>query len=160
MIEVQIAKNFKDIDFDTDKLSQLVKAVCTRFDLAEATVSIAVVDDEEITKHNARFLDHNFTTDCISFDLSDDTAPAKLFELIVNGQMAARQAAHRSHSPQAELALYITHGLLHNFGFHDQEPETAKKMHETEDKILEQQGFGMVYNEARSGDKPPDGSGS
>lgn len=159
MIEVQIAKNFKDIDFDPDKLIQLVNAVCARFDLPQATVSIAIVDDQEITTHNARFLNHNFTTDCISFDLSDDTAPARSFELIVNGQMAVRQASLRSHTPQAELALYITHGLLHNLGFDDQKPAAAKKMHETEDKILEQQGFGMVYNESRSGDNTPDEPG-
>ncbi len=60
--------------------------------------------------------------------------------------MALRQATLRSHSDQAELALYITHGLLHNFGFDDLEPSEAKKMHEKEDEILQELNYGLVYN--------------
>jgi len=50
-----------------------------------------------------------------------------LFELVVNGEMAVRQALLRKHSSQAELALYITHGLLHNLGFDDAAEDQAKK---------------------------------
>jgi len=80
--------------------------------------------------------------------LSDDEVPQspKLFELIVNGEMAVRQANLRGHSSKAELALYITHGLLHNFGFDDSIPSKARKMHDTEDEILQQLGYGLVYN--------------
>ncbi len=60
--------------------------------------------------------------------------------------MALRQADLRGHSSQAELALYITHGLLHNLGFDDSTEDKAKKMHDMEDKILQQLGYGLVYN--------------
>jgi probable rRNA maturation factor len=66
---------------------------------------------------------------------------------VVNAEMANRQAAKRGHSPEAELALYITHGLLHNLGFDDLSSEDAKKMHETEDAMLQQLGFGIIYNQ-------------
>ena len=59
--------------------------------------------------------------------------------------MAARQAAKRGHGAEAELALYITHGMLHNLGFDDTDPQQAKKMHETEDSLLQKQGFGIIY---------------
>ena len=49
---------------------------------------------------------------------------------------------------EAELALYITHGLLHNLGFDDSTEMQAKKMHDTEDEILRQSGFGLVYNKS------------
>ena len=111
-------------------------------------VSIAIVDDAEIRKLNSRFLNRKSTTDCLSFGLSDNhglRSPG-LFELIVNGEMAVRQANSRGHSSEAELALYITHGLLHNLGFDDATDCKAKKMHDIEDKILQQLGYGLVYN--------------
>jgi len=146
-IVVQIAKNFKDIDVNLPKLKKLVKAVCTRFKLSKATVSIAIVDDAEIRKVNKQFLNRSFTTDCLSFNLSDDDA-RKSFELVVNAEKAVKEAKLRGHSSEAELALYVTHGLLHNLGFDDSTQGRAKKMHDTEDEILQQLGYGWVYNKS------------
>jgi len=144
-IVVQIAKNFKDIDVNMPRLKKLVKAVCTRFKLSKATVSIAIVDDAEIRKLNKQFLNRNCPTDCLSFNLSDDDT-RKSFELVVNAEKAVKEANLRGHSSEAELALYITHGLLHNLGFDDSTQGQAKKMHDAEDEILQQLGYGLVYN--------------
>jgi len=164
-IVVQIAKKFRDIKVHPPKLKKLVRTVCNRFKLSKATVSIAIVDDAEIRRLNKRFLNRNSTTDCLSFDLSDDAnVPAisalrtgvkkrktkdenrKLLELVVNAESAVKEAKLRGHSSETELALYITHGLLHNLGFDDSQRAKAKKMHKTEDEILQQLGFGLVYN--------------
>jgi probable rRNA maturation factor len=150
-ISVHIARNFKKIEVRPPELGKLVKAICNRFKLSKATVSIAIADDAQIRKLNSRFLNSKSTTDCLSFDLSDDKGPQspKLFELIVNGEMAVRQANMRKHSSEAELALYITHGLLHNFGFDDSTESLARKMHDMEDEILQQLGYGLVYNKSK-----------
>ncbi len=152
-IDVLIARHFRDIEVSIPKLKKLIKTIGARFNLADASVSIAIVDDDEITKVNKRFFNKDNTTDCISFDLSDDEHPsdsngnyARIFELIVNGQMAVRQSEQREHSPEAELALYVTHGMLHNLGFDDATESQAAKMHDTEDEILEQVGYGCVYH--------------
>jgi len=157
-IVVQITQSFKGINVDLSKLKKLAKAICNRFIECERgpakirntryEISIAIVDDAEIRRVNKQFLNHNCPTDCLSFDLSDDdTRRLKSFELIVNAEMAVKEANLRGHSSEAELALYITHGLLHNFGFDDSQQDQAQKMHDTEDEILQQQGFGLVYNE-------------
>jgi probable rRNA maturation factor len=146
-IVVEITKEFKNIDVCSSKVKKLVKAICNRFKLSKATISIAIVDDAQIRKVNKQFLNLDSTTDCLSFDLSDDNTEApKSFELVVNAEMAVKEARLRAHSSEAELALYITHGLLHNFGFDDSRQEHLKKMHETEDEILQQQGYGLVYS--------------
>jgi len=151
-IVIQIANNFAGIDAPASKIKKLVQAVFERFGLSKATVSIAIVDDAEIRKLNSRFLNRKANTDCLSFDLSDTQGPQspRLFELIVNGEMAVRQANLRGHSSQAELALYITHGLLHNLGFDDATDSKARKMHDMEDNILQQLGYGFVYNKSLS----------
>lgn len=146
-IVVQIAKNFKNVDIYLPRLKKLVKVICNRFKLSKATISIAIVDDAQIRKLNKQFLNQDFPTDCLSFNLSNNgTSSVKSFELVVNAEMAIRQANQRGHSSEAELALYITHGLLHNLGFDDSTQSQAKKMHDTEDEILRQLGYGLIYS--------------
>ena len=150
-IVIEINKNFKDIDISPLKIKKMAKALCYRFGRHEPAdtryeISIAIVDDNEIRKLNREFLNSKAATDCLSFDLSDYKKGPKIFDLVVNGEMAVRQANLRGHSSEAELALYITHGLLHNLGFDDSAQNQARKMHETEDEILQEFGYGMVYN--------------
>jgi len=150
-IVIQIIKNFKGVKISTPKIKKLVRAVCNRFGKPGPTdtryeISIAIVDDDEIRNFNRNFLNRKSVTDCISFDLSDGREDLKIFDLIVNGEMAVRQAKLRGHSSQAELALYITHGLLHNFGFDDSTKSLAGQMHQTEDETLQELGYGIVYN--------------
>jgi probable rRNA maturation factor len=153
MVVVEIAKNFKDIDVCLPKLEKLVKVVCNRFTRNEVRdtryeIGIAIVGDAEIRKLNKQFLNRKSTADCLSFDLSDDDTEGapKSFELVVNAEIAVKEANLRGHSSEAELALYITHGLLHNLGFDDSTQTQAGKMHRTEDEILQQLGYGSVYN--------------
>jgi probable rRNA maturation factor len=148
MVTVQITRHFEKIPADLARLRKLVRTVCRRFGVARAVVSIGIVDDAEITALNRRFLRQRGTTDCLSFDLSDAADPdgARVFDLVVNGELALREAARRGHGAEAELALYITHGLLHGLGFDDAAPGPAQEMHRTEDEILQHLGYGSVYN--------------
>ena len=149
MSTIQITTHFEDAPADPAQLEALIQAVCDRFGLSGATISVGIVDDAEIAELNQQYLGHEGPTDCLSFDLSDEQAAgdSRVFELIVNGQMALRQAAQRDHSGQAELALYVTHGLLHQLGYDDDTPEKARKMHQREDEILQHLGYGLVYND-------------
>jgi probable rRNA maturation factor len=150
-IVIQITRDFKGVEISELKVKKLTKTLCERFASRKPAgikheISIAIVGDDEIKRFNKNFLNRRAVTDCISFDLSDDKEGPKLFDLIVNGEMAVRQAKKRGHSSEAELALYITHGLLHNLGFDDMTASNARKMHETEDEILQEFGYGPVYN--------------
>ena len=133
------------VDADISKLKELAVHICQRFSAGRVTVSIAIVDDEAIRQVNSDYLNRQEQTDVISFDLSDETENSKSFEIIINAERAMREAAQRGHSAEAELALYLTHGLLHNLRFDDADPAGAQQMHDMEDEILQQAGFGVVY---------------
>ncbi|UCG50204.1 MAG: rRNA maturation RNase YbeY [Phycisphaerales bacterium] len=150
-IVVQIARDFKQIRIRQAGLRDLVRRICRRYKLKRAVVGIAIVGDARIRKLNRRFLARSSTSDCLSFDLSDNKGPRawRCFELVVNGAMAVRQARARGHSGQAELALYVTHALLHNLGFDDSTKRRARRMHDIEDQILQEAGYGSVYNTGR-----------
>src|SRR4030042_2675773 len=156
-VVVQISKKFVDIDVNLSKLKGLIKVICSRFGqsdihrdglkCSEGTqyeIGIAIVDDSEIRRANKQFLNRKVSTDCLSFDLSEE-ANKRAFELIVNAEKAVKEAALRGHSAEAELALYVTHGLLHNLGFDDSTQKQAEKMHNIEDQILQKLGYGSIY---------------
>jgi probable rRNA maturation factor len=157
-IRVDITSVCADPPADPARLERLAAAVCVRFGKTSAAVSIAMVDDAAIRKVNEEFLGKAHETDVISFDLSD--GPRTSFELVVNVDEAVRQGRRRNHSVEAELALYVTHGLLHHLGFDDAGCEDARRMHAAEDAILEEAGFGRVYGGPPCDDGGLDGSES
>ena len=134
-----------DDDIDLHRLEILINAICTDFNVPDAHVQISVVDDTKMIQAHQQFLKHNTTTDVMSFDLSDEFEDQRNFQIIVNLDMARRQAQQRGHSAESELALYMTHGLLHQLGYDDHDPEQARQMHEKEDAILQSNGFGVIY---------------
>jgi len=113
-----------------------------------AVVSLAIVDDEAISKIKERYFGAAEVTDVISFDLRDNTKVEQELpdcEIVVNAQCATREAGRRGVDPQAELNLYVVHGLLHQLGYDDQTERQSKIMHKKEDQLLEELGFGTVY---------------
>jgi len=145
-ISVEITCDIAELKADVERLKALARSVCRRFGLKNARVGIAVVGNDTIRKVNKDFLNKLQKTDVISFDLSDAADTARCFELVVNADEAARQSKAQKHTLQAELALYITHGLLHNLGFDDATAKESAEMHRTEDEILQEAGFGKVFD--------------
>ena len=145
-IRIQFDCDADDAEVDWRRLETLVRSICDEFNVNHADIEICVVDDEGITAVHQQFLGNDNTTDVISFDLSDEFEDGRSFQYVVNLDMAARQGNLRGHSTEAELALYITHGMLHNLGFDDADEAQSQAMHAKEDDILEKNGFGTIYH--------------
>ena len=144
-IHVEISFEGNPDEFDCERFAELSTGICRRFLSVRATVSVSIVGDEGIKDVNLNYLGKSALTDVISFDLSDEVEESKVFEVVVNADEARRQSQRRDHSVEAEIALYITHGLLHNLGFDDASKQQAEEMHRMEDEILQQAGFGTVF---------------
>lgn len=145
-IRIQFDCDTDDGEVDWQRLETLVRRICGDFQVAAADIDIHVVDDAGIIAVHQQFLNNDTTTDVISFDLSDEFETGCSFQFVVNLAMAARQASERGHSTEAELALYITHGMLHNLGYDDIDEQQARIMHEKEDDILNRNGYGTIYH--------------
>ena len=145
-ISVHITQNFPRIDVDAERMTRLAQHICRRFGFRKANINVVITDDAQIRRLNKQFLGRNERTDCLSFDLSEPQSDRREFELVINGPLATEQAQLRGHSPLAELALYLAHGLLHQSGFDDTDDEQARQMHRMEDEILQQFGFGRVFS--------------
>jgi probable rRNA maturation factor len=146
-IIVEIAGRHRGFRLDRRLVNAVVRTTLVQQGVRRAWVDVCITDNKGIRVLNRRFLSRSRITDVISFDLSDDGKGSRLFSVVANAELAAREARRRLHRPEAELLLYIVHGLLHCLGFDDRRKSDACRMHRTEDEILKKHGCGAVYGE-------------
>ena len=100
---------------------------------------MAIVDDREIQRLNARYLGTRRSTDVLAFDLSTPGPSRLLGEVVISADTAVRQAAALGVAVALELDLLLVHGLLHLVGYDDHDPAGARRMHERARRILSRQ---------------------
>jgi probable rRNA maturation factor len=101
------------------------------------TLEVAIVDDAEIRRMNARYRGVGRRTDVLAFPLEAPDAPGQLVGQIVISAETARRQARKLGVPLAlELDLLVTHGTLHLVGYDDRDPLEADLMHRRERDIL------------------------
>lgn len=108
--------------------------------------SVALVDDREMKRVHAEFLDDPTTTDVVTFALEEDaTGKVTSGEVVICVPQAMRCAHERGHSTRNELLLYAIHGMLHLSGYDDTSKREFDRMHAREDEILSGLGLGRVF---------------
>jgi|SRR5262245_13996701 len=131
MIKVSVASPQESVAIDRARMRQIVRTVLEGEHIANAEISIAFVDNATSQQLNKRYLKHDEPTDILTFPLSE--ADGKLLgELVVGAEVAHAQAQERGHDVQAELALYVIHGLLHLCGFNDKSKDQVTDMRRRE----------------------------
>jgi len=145
-IDIAVNDSQNHLNVDPDALRTLARNILAGEGIAEADVSITLVDDAVIHSINRRHLDHDWPTDVITFSLGDPGATVLEAELVVSAEMAARTAKQIGADPSAELALYVVHGLLHLCGFDDVQPEAAARMHAREAEVLAREGIVNTFS--------------
>lgn len=134
---VLISSSQKAIRVPRKKLRELVQFVARSEGVRLAEIDIAVVDNRRIASLNRSYLGHAGATDVISFDLSDGTTAGISAQIVVCGDVAARQGALRGCGPQRELMLYVVHGLLHLMHYDDMNIRASVVMQARQEELLE-----------------------
>jgi probable rRNA maturation factor len=150
MAKIEITDLQDYVLLDRKLILQAVRRVIKDEGKSAKSLSIVLTDNRHIRDLNRQFLGHDSMTDVISFPLEDvDGATSGNSgingEIIASAELAHQQAQSSSADPKAELMLYVIHGLLHLMGYDDRNPQAAKRMHQREDVLLEELGFGAVY---------------
>ncbi len=97
-------------------------------------LSVALLDEAAHCELHLRFLADPTPTDVITFpgDPDDDLAG----EIILNAELACREAASYGQTPGEELALYFVHGWLHLAGLDDHDELSRSVMRSAEAELL------------------------
>lgn len=82
---------------------------------------------------NKEYLQHDFFTDIITFNLSEKGQPINA-EIYISVERVRENAASYNTSFRQELLRVIFHGVLHLCGYKDKAPKDAKLMRQMEDK--------------------------
>ena len=129
------------VTIDRGRMREVARTVLEGEGETQAQISLAFVDNETIHRLNKRYLDHDEPTDVLSFPLSGANAKKLSGELVIGVEVGLEQAQERSHDVEAELALYVVHGLLHLCGYDDHDDEDRTAMRERERHYLKQLGY-------------------
>jgi probable rRNA maturation factor len=142
MIRIAIAVQQGKVPVDRIRLRRTARAVLAGEGVADAEISLAFVSDATIHQLNRRYLRHDEPTDVLSFPLA---AEGRLeAELVIGAEVALREAARRAHDVQAELALYVIHGLLHLCGYDDRTVTTMRAIRQRERHYLRELGWPAI----------------
>ena len=126
MPKVSIASPQELVKLDRPRLREIVRQVMAEEDIKDYEISLAFVDNPTIHGINKRFLEHDEPTDVITFPYS--SGKVLVGELVIGVEVALEQAHVGGHEVDAELALYVIHGLLHLVGYDDKDAHDRKQM--------------------------------
>ena len=105
----------------------------------ETQLTLLLVDDDEMTGYNRRFLERDEPTDVLAFPVEellpglvpehDPLGPPLLIgDVIIAPSYVRRQAVNHGVSFKDELSLMVTHGILHLLGYEHGTDEEAERM--------------------------------
>ncbi|HEU4319983.1 MAG TPA: rRNA maturation RNase YbeY [Acidimicrobiia bacterium] len=117
----------------------------------DAEVTLLFVDESEIASYNARFLDRDGATDVLAFPVEellpgvvpdhDPVGPPLLLgDVVIAPAYVRRQAEQYGVTFDDEMALMVTHGILHLLGYDHVEEDEAERMESRERTLLAKVG--------------------
>src|SRR5579884_2079148 len=141
MPRVSIAVPQERVPVDRGLMRQVARTVLEGEQVRDYEISLAFVDNPTIHTLNKRYLEHDEPTDVLSFPLSEANSAKLAGELVIGAEVGKAQAETRGHNVQAELALYVIHGLLHLCGLDDHTERGAQEMRARERHYLQTLGL-------------------
>ncbi len=111
-----------------------IKAVAQSYGKKVGEIAYIFCDDEKILEVNKQYLQHDYYTDIITFDYTEDD--------VINGDVFISLDTVRSNSEEQgttyeeELHRVIIHGILHLCGIDDKGPGEREIMEAAENKAL------------------------
>ncbi|MDE5774151.1 MAG: rRNA maturation RNase YbeY [Muribaculaceae bacterium] len=119
---------------DQKDVEQWLNRVADDYGYSVGEICYRFTDDDGILECNRQFLNHDYYTDIITFDYTEDD--------VINGDILISLDTVRSNAEELgeeydrELHRVIVHGVLHLCGLHDKEPGEREEMEAAEDKAL------------------------
>lgn len=130
----------------TAHLRKHLKAAHRILDPTLRELSISLVNDQRMSELHLQFMNIPGPTDVLTFPLDLDRHGNVISgEVVICVPEARRRAKSEGVSPKNEVLLYGLHGMLHLCGYDDRTDREFRRMHEMEDKILENLGVGALF---------------
>jgi probable rRNA maturation factor len=117
----------------------------------DVEVTLLLVDESEMASYNQRFLERDGPTDVLAFPIEElipgvtpdrhpQGPPLMLGDVVIAPAYVRQQALDRGVEFEDEIALMVTHGILHLLGYDHIEDGDAERMEARERQILTKAG--------------------
>lgn len=121
---------------DLERLGHFINSLFEQNSLILDKLNYTFCSDEEILEVNKSYLNHDYSTDIITFDLRDRPSEPIYGEIFISKDTVASNALLNQQSFDSELHRVIFHGVLHLIGFNDKTEEDMLIMRNEEEKAL------------------------
>lgn len=139
-------ENETDFDLDLDSFVSQTRFMFERLRLHHDTeVSICFVDEDRMSQLHVEWMEEPGPTDVLSFPMdelrvpewNEHAQPGILGDIVLCPAFAKRQAEAAGQDFEDELAMLLTHGILHCLGHDHAEPEEHRVMFDLQRELLE-----------------------
>ena len=133
MVEIYFEET-EILDLNSEFFVLWLSKVCSDEDQELGDLTFVFCSDEYLLEVNRKHLDHDFYTDIITFDYTDEVVSGDLF---ISIDRVRENATLNGVTFNKELHRVIVHGVLHLLGYGDKDDTEKTKMRFLEDKYLE-----------------------
>ena len=98
------------------------------------SISLVFTSNERIRLINQEYLNHDYFTDVISFDYSEEDVISG--DIFISVEEVKKNAEFYRTDPEEELRRVMIHGITHLLGFKDGSEEEQEIMRELENEAL------------------------
>lgn len=133
-----ITINFIDIPpllLNTDSICAWIGDVLQKENKQIGSLEYLFCSDEYLLEMNKQFLNHDYYTDIITFDYTEEDLVSG--EMYISWERVVDNSKTFSVSEESELLRVIVHGVLHLCGYKDKKEDEKKEMREKENYFLE-----------------------
>ena len=127
----------EDVDFQLIKINSYqnwISSIISKKNKIVGPINYIFCSDNYLLDVNIEYLDHNYYTDIITFDYSENGIISG--DLFISIDRVKENANTNSLSFNEELNRVMIHGILHLLGFKDKTEEEQKEMRKQENDSL------------------------
>ena len=120
---------------DRTKLKKFIEAAFRKEKKKLLSLNFIFCSDQDLLEINQEYLNHDYYTDIITFELSGKGRPVE-GEVYISVERVRENSRQLNESNYKELHRVIFHGVLHLCGYKDKRVEEKKMMRQKEDELL------------------------
>ena len=132
-----------------EKIEQWISVALHSDELADAEVSVYIVDEAESQELNFQYRGKDKPTNVLSFpaEIPEEVGIPLLGDLVVCAPVVAREALEQGKTLDAHWAHMVIHGTLHLLGYDHIDDDEADVMEALETRLVTQLAYPAPYQE-------------
>ena len=134
MNEINIFKEYGDIDFHEDHIIQLINLSFESTKYNKVKINLIFCNNDKLNSFKRQYFDDDVLTDIVTFPIKNDNDLEA--EIYISIEMAKINADEFNVSLNNELSRLIIHGVLHLIGFNDDTEDSKKIMFSKQEEII------------------------